>query len=145
MDEAAIPRRLTALTDATRDALEDLESAEAPEQRRKDLGRLHTRFGVLRQVEASHLEPLLMSQAQTRALALSCQKARGRVRPLFDELDRIGVSDPRFERVLSRFAEALRKLLDRTRELVSGLGGVLSVEHQRLLAEVLDQAEPALS
>lgn len=107
------------------------------------MGQLHSRFHALRQLEASHLEPLLLSQAQTRHQALACQKARGRVDPLFDELDRTSVSDPTFDRVLTRFAQALRGLLDRTRELVASLDLVLSVEHQRLLEEALDQAAPA--
>ena len=132
-----VPRRLTELTDATREALDALEHAEAADQRRRGLETLHIRLHALRQLEASHVEPLLMTQIQTRDLALACQKARSRVSPLFDELERTPVTDPGFDRILGRFAEALRRLLDRTIDLVANRDRLLSPEHRRSLADAL--------
>lgn len=137
-----VPRRLNDLADSTRDALERLERADEADQRRRELESLHTRFHALRQLEASHIEPLLLSQTETRGIALACQKARSRVTPLLDELDLTPVQDPGFERVLGRFARALRFLLDRTRDLLSNLDRFLSPEHRQLLTEALDQSEP---
>lgn len=136
MNEDPVPRRLTELTESTREALDALEHADA-DQRRPSLATLHARFHALRQLEASHVEPLLMTQIQTRGLALSVQKARNRVSPLLEELDRTPVNDPGFRRVLSRFATAMRRLLDRTMELVDNLDRLLSPEHRRILTQAL--------
>jgi hypothetical protein len=143
MPDATITHRLTEMTEATRDALLDLETASAPAPRMEELARLQVRFHALYQVEASHLEPLLLTQAQSSQQALACKEARGRVAPLLEELQRTPVTDPRFDRILPKFAAAMRKLLDSILEMVSTADRMLSAEHRNLLNEVLDQATPA--
>lgn len=143
MHEDPVPRQLTRLTESTREALTELEQADAAEQRREGLARVQARFAALRQVESSHVEPLLFSQTQTRGLAAACRKERNRVTPLLNELNRTPVSDPGFRRVLGRFAEALRRLLDRILDVADNIDRVLSPEHRALLAQALDQSSPA--
>lgn len=141
MSPDPVPRRLNELTESTREALGALEAAD-PDDQRRCLETLHRRFYALRQLESHHVEPLLLTQAHTQNLARACQKARSRVTPLLEELDRTPVSDPDFGRILARFAEAMRRLLDRTTELLANLDHVLSPEHRALLSEALDQSEP---
>ncbi len=143
MPEVTITHRLTEMTEAIRDALIHLETASAATPRMRELARLQVRFYALREVEVCHLEPLLLTQAQSSSQALACKAARGRVAPLFDELQRTPVTDPRFDRILPRFAAAMRRLLDSILDMVSTVDRVLSAEHQSLLSEVLDQATPA--
>lgn len=143
MGEACFPSRLLELNDATRCTLERLETAEAAADRRGQLERLRAHYAALRQVETSHLEPLLLNQDATRHQAMAYRKACGRVTPMVEALERTSVTDPAFDRLLGRFVDAFRRVLDRGAELLNLLDRLLSAEHRQVLSEAIADAVPA--